>query len=106
MREFDEAGFTAHFEGLPTDAERLDLLEHAYAWGGRVVMILDEGKFWNHSTSPNTGMVAGAADGNSTYALRDIAAGEELLDDYLKYEELLWFDALVEKHGAWVPAAE
>ena len=33
-----------------------------------------------------------AGDGVSSYALRDIPAGEELTDDYTTYHELPWFE--------------
>jgi hypothetical protein len=63
---------------------------------GRPVLIdlrTDDGRFFNHSAKPNialgsvltaTGLTA--ADGaRSSYALRDIRPGEELLDDYNTY---------------------
>ena len=40
------------------------------------------------------------AQGVSSYALRDLAAGEELLDDYSLYDRLPWFEALCAEHGA------
>ena len=100
---------TSEYGSKPKRAEgRLPAhpFDESKPWDAVWTAAIDDGKFWNHSQTPNTGMVPGAADGNSTYALRDIAAGEELLDDYLKYEELEWFDALVAKHGAWVPTPE
>lgn len=52
--------------------------------------ILDDAKMWNHSETPNTGLPpAGDALGycfESSYAIRDIKSGEELLDDYGIYE--------------------
>ncbi len=60
--------------------------------------ITDDGKYWNHCEEPNTGPcpddvpVGGCAF--SSYATRDIAPGEELLDDYGKYEYPGWFLSL------------
>ena len=38
-------------------------------------------------------------DGMSSYALRDIAAGEELTDDYALYDKLPWFEAICQERG-------
>ena len=35
----------------------------------------------------------------SSYALRDIAAGEELTDDYALYDKLPWFEAICQERG-------
>ena len=82
--EHDEASLRARVASLPTAEERVDLLEHVYGWEGAVHEILDDGKYWNHSTAAaqNTGNHPDGSppgDGVSSYALRDIAPGEELL---------------------------
>ena len=104
--------------------EKKDLLEHVYPWDGLVVEILDDGKMWNHSvTKRNSGdhpegdastgggratvgagghgwgllkprLASGPGDGHSSYAIRDIEAGEEFLDNYALYDELSWFEAV------------
>lgn len=87
-------------------AEGVDLLEHIYTWGGEAIEIVGDGKFWNHSRAKqNTGCHPdgngdGRGDGVSSYALRDIEAGEELLDDYAAYDLLPWFEQICTKHGA------
>ena len=53
---------------------------------------------WRGWTSGQSGDAVG--DGMSSYALRDIKAGEELTDDYATFEELRWFEAMCEAHGA------
>ena len=56
---------------------------------------------WNHSESPCTGLPP-AGEGycfESSYAIRDIKAGEELLDDYGLYEYPPWYDALCAEFG-------
>ena len=58
---------------------------------------------WNHSkTVHNTGNHPNPAlhDGVSTYALRDIEAGEEFLDNYQLYATLAWFEELCRQHEA------
>ena len=69
----------------PCVAAQVDLLEHVYTWQGEVVEIMGDGKYWNHArTGQNTGNHPDGSppgDGVSSYALRDIAPGEELLID-------------------------
>ena len=102
--EHDEASLARRLQQMPTHAARVDLLEHVYTWEGTAVEILDDAKVWNHAVDHNTGNhpdeAAGAGDGVSSYARRDIAAGEELTDDYATFEELRWFEAMCEAHGA------
>lgn len=77
----------------------LHFLEHAYCWDGHVCEIQDDGRFWNHSKNPNTGSSLEVnEDLASSFALRDIEAGEELLDDYSQHDMLDWFEALCKEH--------
>ena len=69
---------------------------HVYMFDGLVNEILDDGCYWNHSDTPNTG---NSADCESSYAIRDIKAGEELLDDYGTYEYPAWLMAVFDKYG-------
>ena len=79
----------------------------------------DDGRYFNHSSLPGgrdvalgsvlaaaastgggTSMVSEVFDARSTYALRDIAAGEELCDDYNSYvQEPDWYVELLAKNG-------
>jgi len=102
VREHDEPSLRARIAGM-TPKERTDFLEHVYTWEGKVVEILDDGKLWNHSrVKQNTGNHPdpGAGDGVSSYALRDIEPGEELLDDYSAYDRLEWFEKLCAEVGS------
>ena len=58
---------------------------------------LDDANYWNHSDKPNTN--SDGEDRMSTYAARDIEAGEELLDDYDTYEYPQWFVDLGKRYG-------
>ena len=83
--EHDEASLLARLSGIKSQAQVGNLLEHIYVWDGKAIEILDDASIWNHAPKPNTGEHPdgeGAGDGLSSYALRDIAAGEELTDDY------------------------
>ena len=103
VKEHDEASFRARIKELSPE-EQLVLCEHVFCWQGKVCEILDDGKFWNHGKgdNQNTGdhPDAGQGDGLSSYALRDIAAGEEFTDNYANYDDLPWFDALCEERKA------
>ena len=56
---------------------------HSWVDGGVLSYTDDDADYWNHSDSANTGFGPGPdSDPYSTYALRDIKKGEELLDDY------------------------
>jgi SET domain-containing protein len=62
---------------LPVIA-RESVLTHSFINGdGRMILSRDNAIFFNHSTEPNTKNI----DGINT-ALRDIAVGEELTEDY------------------------
>jgi SET domain-containing protein len=101
--EHSEASLRTRLAGLST-TEATDLLEHVYVWEGAAIEIMDDAKVWNHAPTPNTGNhpdeAHGAGDGLSSYALRDIAAGEELTDDYALHDTLPWFEAICAEFGA------
>ena len=106
VKEHDEASFRARLEELSPE-EQLPFCEHVFCWEGKVCEILDDGKFWNHGKGDNQntgdhpdGNGDGCGDGLSSYALRDIAAGEELTDDYASYDNLPWYDAICEQRKA------
>lgn len=70
-----------------TPADAAYWMDHVYMFEGKLNEILDDGKLWNHSEAPNTGLAPSSGpeyDWESTYSIRDIKAGEELLDDYGK----------------------
>jgi len=101
--EHDEPSLRARLQGLSAEDVR-DVLEHVYTWEGRVIEILDDAKVWNHAPDNNTGNHPdegdGKGDGMSSYARRDIAAGEELTDDYATFEEIPWYEAICVECGA------
>ena len=66
-----------------------------YYYRGYCNEILDDGKLWNHSSKPNTG---DGEDPNSSYAIRNIAKGEELLDDYGTYSWPQWLMDILAEH--------
>lgn len=69
---------------------------------GRLNEIIDDGKLWNHSETPNTGLPPGDGpeyDAESTYSVRDIKAGEEFLDDYGLYNYPDWYRTLCAEYS-------
>ena len=54
-----------------------------------MVLIPDNGRYVNHSDKPNS---AASVDGTllRSVALRDIAAGEEIVEDYATYDHCPW----------------
>lgn len=63
--------------------------------------ILDDGGLWNHSENPNTGLGPPGTDTCplSSYAVRDIKKGEELLDDYGTYQWPKWHNKILDQYG-------
>ena len=74
-----------HLNNLPTFEEKYNWMSHVYCCDGYVNEILDDGKMWNHSETPNT-YSGYNGDYDSTYAKEDILPGSELFDDYGLYE--------------------
>ena len=79
--------------GQLSKEEQEFFMSHVYLYDGYMNEILDDGRMWNHSETPDTGQ--SMDDVQSTYAIRDIQEGEELLDDYGVYEYPDWFVELV-----------
>jgi uncharacterized protein len=77
---------------LPVDeVERLDPLQRTFIerYGyphmtreGILVLEFDNGRFMNHSPAPNTDFT----DAEKGWAIRDIAAGEEITCDYSEFD--------------------
>lgn len=84
-----------HLSELSSVDEQAFFMSHVYLYDGCMNEILDDGKYWNHSETPNTGQ--NLADLDSSYAIRDIEEGEELLDDYGCYEYPDWYVELAEE---------
>jgi len=74
--------FTEANRLLMTDLEKQFLDIYAYKHNGLYFLCVDNARFFNHSSTPNT------FDPNTeyaTYAARDIAEGEEILSDYYTF---------------------
>lgn len=69
------------YENLPEQTKDW-LKTYAYLQGGIWVLCGDHGMFVNHSETPNS-----ITAGNESIALRDIAAGEEIVENYREFCE-------------------
>lgn len=69
-------------------------LDLTYGQRGLLCEILDDGKYMNHSTTPNCKTRAGG----NTYAIRNIAAGEQLFEDYALFDHPDFLYPLLEKY--------
>merc|ERR1711972_911582 len=104
-----EAELLSHLEQLTPD-ERRTMMSHIYCHSGKAWLIPGNGKYTNHARPPTTGCAeqleaAGcvppaAAAIADTFALCDIAAGEEITEDYADMDSLPWYEVLCAKHGA------
>jgi SET domain-containing protein len=66
-----------------------DVHEHSYyeAASDRLLYICNNGRYINHSSTPNVAM---HCDALTSIALRDIDRGEELFEDYRTYDVCPW----------------
>lgn len=104
VKFYDEKEFEERMKGL-TDGQIKHLLNHVYGKGDRLIECLDDGEFINHSKTNNT-ICSGMAldppiddDNQCCYAVRDIRAGEELVDNYAYYDNPPWYLELCKKYG-------
>jgi hypothetical protein len=67
------------FEQLPLQTREW-LATYAYLQGGTWILCGDHAMFVNHSEMPNSVTI-----GNESIALRDIAAGEEIVENYREF---------------------
>lgn len=97
-----EAEFRARLAGCSREV-CTHVLDHVFMTTGILYEILDEGDVWNHSDKiANTGYppTEDGYDIESSYATRDIAAGEELLDNYSLYEYPDWYEGMKAEFNA------
>lgn len=99
----------------PADARTL--VSHVYGWDGKLREIRSNGRYTNHAQRPACGtfeeLVAEggypiAADGSHlqeqdwsewSFALKDIAVGDEITENYGTYDPLDWYEELCVTYG-------
>jgi uncharacterized protein len=88
MTGFDQTFNNGDLARLPETA-RLEMLRYVYLHSGtgRYVFCLDNARFMNHASDPNTaGVYPGPEAEDYDIATRDIAKGEELTCDYAVFD--------------------
>lgn len=72
---YTEKSVRDYLGSIQSSEAKYEWISHVYASDGYLNEITDDGKYWNHSEQPNS--VSGVnGDWDSTYAKRDILAGE------------------------------
>mmetsp|Transcript_9830 Transcript_9830/g.14967 ORF Transcript_9830/g.14967 Transcript_9830/m.14967 type:complete len:155 (+) Transcript_9830:114-578(+) len=94
---YDKESLDKHLAYMPIEAAK-KYLAHVYELANNcAVYEFDDGKYFNHSEDPN---VYDFKTKNS-YAIRDIAKGEELYDNYLSFPAIPWLLELFAKYHVW-----
>jgi SET domain-containing protein len=83
-REGFDHRVSAEFVGELPEPAQSTLRHYSALWGGGYVISADDARFLNHSDTPNLQTFAAP---DVDVALRDIQAGEELLEDYREFDE-------------------
>ena len=92
---YDAKSAISQLEKFTTRAEARNFLDLTYGLKDLLHEIKDEGRFMNHSDTPNC-----VTDKNlgHTYAARDIDAGEQLFEDYTTFDHPDFLYDLLEKY--------
>ena len=103
--EFDRLIARAELASMPESLRRfIDRYSYRHpADPALLVLDADNGRHMNHSAAPNTDF----RDAIHGYAIRDIAAGEEITCDYSEFEpDFTMLPSLVAMHRRGVQAAQ
>ena len=85
-----------YLASLSSDEERKWWLEHAFGKNGNIAVVSDDNIMINHSSNPT--LDENPDDGHD-YTTRDVYEGEELTEDYRKYEDVPIYQELCKKYG-------
>lgn len=90
--EYDEFACKEYLRSLKPD-EAIQFLDLSYGRGEKLCLITDDGRFINHSETPNckTNMITG-----DVYAIKDISIGDELFEDYASFDHPSYIYDLLE----------
>ena len=95
--EYSAEQSISHLEHLPNLEEQQRFLELTFGKGDKLCLITDDGKYVNHSDTPNckTDLING-----NCYSLRDIKKDEEILEDYNNFTHPSFLFPLLEKYNS------
>lgn len=92
--EYNESSCKKHLSKL-SFKEAHNFLDITYGRGELLCQIIDDGKYMNHSESPNckTNMING-----NVYAITNIKYGEQLFEDYSTFDHPTYLLPLLQKY--------
>ena len=92
--EYNESSCKTHLSKL-SFKEAHNFLDITYGRGELLCQIIDDGKYMNHSESPNckTNMING-----NVYAITNIKYGEQLFEDYSTFDHPTYLLPLLQKY--------
>lgn len=95
--EYSEKQSISHLNSLPNLEEQQRFLELTFGKGDKLCLITDDGKYVNHSETPNckTDLING-----NCYSLRDIKKDEEILEDYNNFVHPPFLFPLLQKYNS------
>jgi hypothetical protein len=79
--EYDEQQSIEYLQSLPTLKEQQRFLDASFGKGSVLCLINDDGQYINHADAMNCNCQTDLITGNC-YAIRDIAADEQIFEDY------------------------
>jgi hypothetical protein len=95
--EYSEEQSILHLNNLQNLKEQQRFLELTFGKGDNLCLIIDDGKYVNHSEDPNC--KTDLNNGNC-YALRDIKKDEEILEDYNNFTHPQFLFPLLQKYNS------
>ena len=94
--EYSAEESISHLESLPSLEEQKRFLDLTFGKGDKLCLIIDDGKYVNHSETPNckTDLITG-----NCYAIKNIKKDEEILEDYRSYTHPSFLFPLIKKYN-------
>jgi len=95
--EYDADQCRDYLQQLPTLADQQRFLDCAFGKGGVLCLITDDGQYMNHADAPGCNCKTDLISGHC-YAIRNIAAGEQLFEDYHSFSHPPFLFALLKQY--------
>jgi hypothetical protein len=95
--EYDEPQAIAHLASLPSLCAQQRFLDLTFGRGDRLCLITDAGQYMNHAPAPLANCMTDMTTGDC-FALRTIAANEQLFEDYSTFAHPPFLRMLLAKY--------
>jgi len=95
--EYDANQSLAHLESLPDLKAQQRFLDSSFGKGEVLCLIVDDGQYVNHAAAPLCNCQTDLQTGHC-YSLREIAAGEQILEDYTSFTHPPFLFPLLKKY--------